>query len=187
MQAVSCCVPMQLVSHTLWQQQQLLPFAEHDTYLELQLLNNANTLLMTCSTARSYCWYLLCMCRYVKFRQGEVWVAIRDEFEASGLRPTRPDRERLASGIELAERLAIAVRDAQAALLAKELGAAAQKEAALFEGMRAQRKLEQEARFYTVSPLSSMLCTLHQAATDGWCTHRLVTFMQCEVSITALT
>jgi hypothetical protein len=112
----------------------------------------------------------------MKFRQGEVWVAIRDEFEACGLRPTRPDRERLASGIELAERLAVAVRDAQAALLAKELGAAAQKEAALFEGMRAQRKLEQEARFYTVSRwMSGNTCVLcvscHQPARHAKMVH----------------
>eukprot|EP00983_Pelagomonas_calceolata_P025573 803311-Pelagomonas_calceolata.AAC.1 len=47
--------------------------------------------------------------RYVKFKQGEIWVAIASNFEASGIRPTAPDRERLTSGIELSEHLATAV------------------------------------------------------------------------------
>jgi len=36
-------------------------------------------------------------------------VAIAAHFDASGVRPTAPDRERLASGIELSEHLAAAV------------------------------------------------------------------------------
>lgn len=36
--------------------------------------------------------------KYIKFRQGEVWHAIKEEFDDAGFRPTAPDRERLASG-----------------------------------------------------------------------------------------
>lgn len=67
----------------------------------------------------------LCAHRYVKFKQGEVWSAIHAEFEATGMRPTAPDRERLASGIELSQSLARAVREAQAAVLRKDAEEAA--------------------------------------------------------------
>lgn len=88
--------------------------------------------------------------RYVKFKQGEVWHAISAEFAATGLRPTAADRERLASGIELSEHLAAAVRSAQGAILGREMAAQREREARYFGDMRAQRKLEQEARFYQV-------------------------------------
>ncbi len=55
-------------------------------------------------------------------------------------------RARLASGIELAESLAQAVREAQARLLGRAQEGARQHEAKLFEGMRQQAKLEAEYR-----------------------------------------
>lgn len=30
--------------------------------------------------------------KYVKFKQGEVWQTIQDEFQAEGMKPTEPDR-----------------------------------------------------------------------------------------------
>lgn len=56
-------------------------------------------------------------------------------------------RERLASGIDLAQSLALAVRDAQAAMLGRHADALKAREAALFDAMGAQRRLEAETRF----------------------------------------
>lgn len=64
---------------------------------------------------------------------------------------TRPGpaacRARLASGIELSENLAVAVREAQARLLGRAQEGAKAVEAKFFDGLRAQRKLEEEYRF----------------------------------------
>lgn len=65
--------------------------------------------------------------RYIKFKQGEVWAAIYAEFEATGMRPTAPDRQRLASGIELSQSLARVVRETQAAILKRDADEAAQR------------------------------------------------------------
>lgn len=96
--------------------------------------------------------------RFVKFKQGEMWARIREELELSGVRPTAPDRERLDSGVELTEHLARTLRDTQGALLNRQLQAAQEQEAAYYENMRAQRKLEHEARFYKVRGSSRWDC-----------------------------
>ena len=81
--------------------------------------------------------------KFVKFRQGGVWQEIKAEFEASGMRPTAPDRERLSSGIELSEHLAKAVREAQSVILNRHKDKLREVEGKFFEDMRAQKKLEQ--------------------------------------------
>ncbi len=55
--------------------------------------------------------------RYVKFRQGAEWERIRDSLECEGVRPTAPDRERIESGIEMAQHLGKICRDAQVRVL----------------------------------------------------------------------
>eukprot|EP00195_Chlamydomonas_chlamydogama_P007748 CAMPEP_0202890108 /NCGR_PEP_ID=MMETSP1392-20130828/615_1 /ASSEMBLY_ACC=CAM_ASM_000868 /TAXON_ID=225041 /ORGANISM="Chlamydomonas chlamydogama, Strain SAG 11-48b" /LENGTH=1052 /DNA_ID=CAMNT_0049573609 /DNA_START=191 /DNA_END=3349 /DNA_ORIENTATION=- len=107
---------------------------------------------------------VLCLIeKYVKFRQGEVWREIQEEFDAEGMRPTAPDRARLASGIELLEHLAKAVRDAQAQILERHVDGARQQEAKFFEDMRAQKKLEQEMRFYQKDKSQMTLAELREA------------------------
>jgi hypothetical protein len=59
------------------------------------------------------------------------------------MRPTAADRERLAAGIELCEHLAQAVREAQRSVLDRHVGSLKDQEIKFFEGMQAQRKLEQ--------------------------------------------
>lgn len=105
----------------------------------------------------------MCLHRYVKFKQGEVWHDIKGEFESTGMRPTAADRERLASGIEMAEHLARSVRDTQAAILNRDLASQAASEAAFFEAMRAQRALEKEARFYKEDKSQLTLAELRDA------------------------
>ncbi|KAL6758369.1 flagellar associated protein [Haematococcus lacustris] len=101
--------------------------------------------------------------KYVKFKQGEIWSAMAAEFEATGMRPTAPDRERLASGIELSEHLACALRETQAALLQKDAQVALDQETKFFEDIRAQRKLEQEARFYKKDRSQQTIAELREA------------------------
>ncbi|KAG2499310.1 hypothetical protein HYH03_002888 [Edaphochlamys debaryana] len=84
--------------------------------------------------------------KYAKFRQGEVWRAITEEFAATGMKPTAPDRARLESGIDLSEALAAAVREAQSRLLGRAQEGSRAAEAKLFEGMRQQARLEAEYR-----------------------------------------
>ncbi|GFR41272.1 hypothetical protein Agub_g1947 [Astrephomene gubernaculifera] len=85
--------------------------------------------------------------KYAKFRQGDVWRGIQEEFDACDMRPTAPDRIRLESGIELSESLAAAVRDAQARLLGRAQEGLRAAETRLFDGLRAQAKLEAEYRY----------------------------------------
>lgn len=59
------------------------------------------------------------------------------------MRPTAPDRERLASGIELAQHLADAVKEAQQQVLDRHLGTVKQQERKFFEDMQSQKKYEQ--------------------------------------------
>lgn len=63
-----------------------------------------------------------------------------------GLRPTANDRERIASGIDLSEHLALAVKEAQQQVLHRHKTSIKQRESKFFEEMDAQRKLE-KARF----------------------------------------
>ncbi|KAG2443045.1 hypothetical protein HYH02_009460 [Chlamydomonas schloesseri] len=84
--------------------------------------------------------------KYAKFRQGEVWRAIQEEFAEGGVKPTAPDRARLESGTEMSESLAAAVREAQARLLGRAQEGQRVAEARLFEGMRQQARLEAEYR-----------------------------------------
>ncbi|EFJ42961.1 hypothetical protein VOLCADRAFT_96890 [Volvox carteri f. nagariensis] len=85
--------------------------------------------------------------KYAKFRQGGVWRSIQADFEAEGIQPTAPDRLRLESGIELSASLAMAVREAQARLLGGAQATLKTAETRLYDGMRAQAKLEAEYRF----------------------------------------
>lgn len=94
--------------------------------------------------------------KYVKFRQGDVWRSMAAEFEGAGMRPTAPDRARLASGIELSESLAVGVREAQARLLGRAQAGAAAVEGKFFADMRAQRKLEEEYRFLALQDRTAM-------------------------------
>ncbi|KXZ56694.1 hypothetical protein GPECTOR_1g625 [Gonium pectorale] len=98
--------------------------------------------------------------KYAKFRQGEVWRSIQSDFDASDIRPTAPDRVRLESGIELAESLAVAVREAQARLLGRAQDGMRAAEARLFEGMRQQARLEAEYR--TIALQESKPLTLEE-------------------------
>lgn len=59
------------------------------------------------------------------------------------MRPTAPDRERLASGIELAQHLAEAVKEAQQQVLDRHLGTVKQQERKFFADMQSQKKYEQ--------------------------------------------
>ncbi|GLI68965.1 hypothetical protein VaNZ11_013493 [Volvox africanus] len=85
--------------------------------------------------------------KYAKFCQGDVWRSIQADFEATGIQPTAPDRLRLESGIELSVSLAMAVREAQARLLGRAQDTLKAAESKLFDGLRAQAKLEAEYRF----------------------------------------
>ncbi len=86
---------------------------------------------------------MLCMIeKYVKFRQGSFWRQTKQDFEDEGMRPTAADRERLSSGIELSEHLALAVREAQRLVLDRNMESIKQVESKFFEGMTAQVQLE---------------------------------------------
>lgn len=95
--------------------------------------------------------------KFVKFKQGEVWRQIRDELEQEGIRPTAPDRERLASGVELAETLAVAVRDAQKKILEKHVGIIREKESKFFADALGQKKYEQDMKFFGLAKDKSLL------------------------------
>ena len=47
--------------------------------------------------------------KYIKFKQGEVWFDMSCSFRTTGFKPTAPDRERLASGIDFSQYLATMV------------------------------------------------------------------------------
>lgn len=66
------------------------------------------------------------------------------------MRPTAPDRERLASGIELAQHLAEAVKEAQQQVLDRHLGTVKQQERKFFADMQSQKKYEQVCAFHTI-------------------------------------
>lgn len=56
--------------------------------------------------------------KYVKFKQGEIWIDMNTYFKATGFRPTASDRERLQSGIEFSQHLAnVLIKDQQTVLL----------------------------------------------------------------------
>ncbi len=80
-----------------------------------------------------------------------------------GMRPTAPDRERLASGIELSESLARTVREAQQKILEQHTGTIRQKEAKFFEDMQAQKKLEHDMRFFQGDKSQMTLAELREA------------------------
>mmetsp|Transcript_576 Transcript_576/g.718 ORF Transcript_576/g.718 Transcript_576/m.718 type:complete len:238 (+) Transcript_576:801-1514(+) len=84
--------------------------------------------------------------KYVKFRQGEIWLEIQQAFQQVGVRPTTPDRERLQSGVELSEHLAEAVRRAQLHLQGTWRKKQEEKEAAFVTALRKQSKLVSDAR-----------------------------------------
>lgn len=86
--------------------------------------------------------------KYVKFRQGEVWLDIATAFHARGFEPTAADAERLAGGAEFSERLAAVVVADQRRLLGAAEADAAAVEAAGYAATLAQAALEREAKFY---------------------------------------
>lgn len=84
--------------------------------------------------------------QFVKFKQGEVWMDMKEEFGAAGMKPTETDVERLESGIESAQELARRLQEAQEALVNSHMDVARQAEASMFESMRAQREIDDQIR-----------------------------------------
>jgi cilia- and flagella-associated protein 69 len=80
--------------------------------------------------------------RYVKFKQGEVWMEIETKFNTCGFRPTGPDRARLQSGIHFCEHLATIVMKDQTRLLIGEQHELGKKERERFAAKLAQAQLE---------------------------------------------
>ena len=86
--------------------------------------------------------------KYVKFKQGEVWMDIATKFHTRGFNPTGADRARLQSGVEFSEQLAMIVMQDQRRLLRLEQAAEAEKEEKFYADKLAQARLEHELRFY---------------------------------------
>jgi cilia- and flagella-associated protein 69 len=86
--------------------------------------------------------------KYVKFKQGEIWMDIATKFHVRGFEPTAPDRARLQSGVEFSEQLATVVVQDQRRLLRLEEERAAADEAAFYAGKLHQAKLEHDLKFY---------------------------------------
>jgi hypothetical protein len=86
--------------------------------------------------------------KYVKFKQGEVWMDINNEFHVKGFRPTGADRARLQSGLDFAEHLANIVTQDQRRLLevAQEKNAVEERQA--YTNKLNQAKLEYDIKFY---------------------------------------
>ena len=95
--------------------------------------------------------------KYVRFKQGEVWRQIKQELEEEGVRPTAPDRLRLASGIELSEALAESVKEAQRQILDQHIGAIRDQETKFFEDQLGQKTYEKEMRFFGLAKDASRL------------------------------
>jgi hypothetical protein len=88
--------------------------------------------------------------KYVKFKQGEVWMDIAHQFHVTGFRPTGADRARLQSGIDFSEHLATVVIKDQKRLLLEAEEACAVQEKNFYEEKLAQAELEDSIRFYKV-------------------------------------
>eukprot|EP00892_Ulva_mutabilis_P011000 jgi/Ulvmu1/8272/UM041_0083.1 len=86
--------------------------------------------------------------KYVKFKQGEVWMDIASKFHASGFRPTAADRARLQSGIDFSEHLSTIVVKDQARLLQSQQDQLTQLEVAQYQDRLSQAKLEYDSQFY---------------------------------------
>jgi cilia- and flagella-associated protein 69 len=91
---------------------------------------------------------LTLMEKYVKFKQGEVWMEIEKKFSTGGFRPTGPDRARLQSGIAFSEHLATIVMKEQTRLLIGEQEELGKQENERLAAKIAQAKLEYDIKFY---------------------------------------
>lgn len=84
--------------------------------------------------------------KYVKFKQGEVWMEMETKFNTSGFRPTGPDRARLQSGIHFSEHLATIVMKDQMRLLITEQHELGKKERERLQAKLAQAQLEYDIK-----------------------------------------
>ena len=86
--------------------------------------------------------------KYVKFKQGEVWMEIETKFNTCGFRPTGSDRARLQSGIQFSEHLATIVTKDQTRLLISEQHEQGKKERERLAAKLVQAQLEYDIKFY---------------------------------------
>lgn len=86
--------------------------------------------------------------KYVKFKQGEIWMDIASKFHTSGFRPTAADRARLTSGIDFSEHLSTIVMKDQTRLLRSEQEELAREEMRQYQDRLDQAKLEYDSQFY---------------------------------------
>lgn len=86
--------------------------------------------------------------KYVKFKQGEIWMDIASKFHTAGFRPTAADRSRLQSGIDFSEHLSTIVMKNQTQLLRSEQEELARVEMKQYQDRLDQAKLEYDSQFY---------------------------------------
>jgi hypothetical protein len=86
--------------------------------------------------------------KYVKFKQGEVWMDIGTRFHVKGFKPTDADRGRLQSGIDFSEHLATIVTKDQNRLLRQEHEREAADERRVYLDKLDQARLEYDIKFY---------------------------------------
>ena len=86
--------------------------------------------------------------KYVKFKQGEVWMEMSTRFHVKGFRPTGPDRARLQSGIDFSDHLATIVAKDQRRLLQQQADREMAAERQMYAATLAQAKLEHDIKFY---------------------------------------
>lgn len=85
--------------------------------------------------------------KYVKFKQGEVWMEIETKFNTCGFRPTGTDRARLQSGIHFSEHLATIVMKDQTRLLIGEQHELGRKERERLAAKLVQAQLEYDIKY----------------------------------------
>lgn len=86
--------------------------------------------------------------KYVKFKQGEIWMEIASKFHTAGFRPTDADQARLQSGIDFSEHLSTIVMKNQTQLLQWEQEELARVELRQYQDRLDQAKLEYDSQFY---------------------------------------
>lgn len=86
--------------------------------------------------------------KFIKFKQGEVWLDIEEDFKKEGMRPTAPDRDRLASGIEKSESLANSLAATQEALFKSHYQSLETDNMVFYHNMSEMHKQEAESKVY---------------------------------------
>lgn len=86
--------------------------------------------------------------KYVKFKQGEVWMSIASHFHTTGFRPTAADRARLKSGIDFSEHLSTIVMKDQANLFREEQEGLSLVETKQYRDKLNQAQLDYDNQFY---------------------------------------